>query len=387
MIEKAFKGSKIYWLWLSLLFFGVTFGFVMYLKQLSLGLGITGMGKDVSWGLYIANFTFFVGVAASAFMILVPYYFHGVKAYGTLIVLAEFLAAVSVLVAIAFVFVDLGKPERVLNIFLYPSFHSLLFWDVIVLSSYLIINVILGWSNLSAISTEIDPPSWTKILFFISIPFAIAIHTVTAFIYCGLIAKPFWASALLAPRFLASAFTSGPAILLILCRLLTKLEGFFVGEKALQILRKTVAYALSVHIFFILIELFTVFYGEHPEHVSHLSYVFFGYKNDRMLVPASWGSLFVSIFSFVLLTWPKLSEKHALFLPILILLVIAIWLDKGLILVVGGFNPTYEDTVSRYVPTFEEVGITIGVWSFGFLILTLLVKITVEVKRVVSWKD
>ncbi len=381
MIEKALSGGKSYWLWLLFLCGVTVYGMIFYIQQLIYGLGITGMGRDVSWGLYIANFTFFVGVAASAVMLVIPYYLHRVKEYGKIIILAEFCAVASVFLAIAFVFVDLGKPERIFNIILYPSLNSLLFWDMIVLTGYLILNLILGWCGLEAEKKEIEPPSWTKVLIYISIPWAISIHTVTAFIYCGLFARPFWFSALLAPRFLASAFTSGPAILLILCILLKGFRGFNPGIDVLENLKKTVSYALSVHIFFLLVEFFTVFYSDHPEHLKHFSYMLFGYKGHNGLAFLSWTSIVLSVFSFIFLILKKVSENPKAIFVTLLLLVFAIWLEKGLILILSGFNPTHEAEVVTYIPTFQEISITLGIWSLGALILTLLYNMALNVKE------
>lgn len=381
MIEKAFKGGRNYWLWIIFLFLLTVSGAIFYAQQLMYGLGITGMGRDVSWGLYIANFTFFVGVAASAVMLVIPYYLHRVKEYAGVMIFAEFLAVASVFVAIAFVFVDLGRPERVLNIVLFPSPNSLLFWDMIVLTGYLILNVIIGWTTLEAEKKEIDPPHWTKILIYISIPWAISIHTVTAFIYCGLLARPFWSSALLAPRFLASAFTSGPAILLILCLIMKRLNGFDPGPKVLENLKKTISYALSVHIFFILVEFFTVFYSSNPEHLRHFHYMLFGYKEHYGFVPFSWISLLVSVFSFVVLISRKVSGNSDSIFYALLVLVFAIWIEKGLILIVTGFNPTHESEIARYVPTLQEIFITLGVWSLGALILSFLFRMAMSVKK------
>lgn len=381
MIEKAFSGGKNFYLYLISLLFVCVYGAIFYIQQLIFGLGITGMGRDVSWGLYIANFTFFVGVAASAVMVVIPYYLHELKAYGRIIVIAEFLAVASVFCAIAFIFVDLGRPDRVLNIILYPSPNSLLFWDMVVLTGYLVINLILGFKGLDIAKKEIEPPSYLKFLVYLSIPWAISIHTVTAFIYCGLFARPFWFSALLAPRFLASAFTSGPAILLIVLIILRRFGSFDPGVKALENLKKTVNYALSVHIFFLLVELFTVLYSSHPEHVKHFEYMLFGIEGHTGLAGLTWTSLIISILSFVVLFFTKPSTNPKTVFFILVLLVFAIWAEKGLILMLAGFNPTPNEEIAKYVPTFQEISITIGVWALGSIILGLLINMAVNVKK------
>ena len=381
MVEKAFQGGKNYWMWLLFLSLLTIYGFIFYWKQLIYGLGITGMGRDVSWGLYIANFTFFVGVAASAVMLVIPYYLHRVKEYSETLVFAEFLAVASVFLAILFVFVDLGKPDRVFNVLIYPSPNSLLFWDMVVLSGYLLLNVILGWKGLDLAKKGIDSPRWLKILIYISIPWAISIHTVTAFIYCGLLSRPFWFSSLLAPRFLASAFTSGPSILLVLCLVLNRLTGFDPGLRVLENLKKTVTYALSIHIFFLVAEFFTTFYSGSPEHLRHFEYLLLGRGGHYWLTALSWFSLIASIFSFLTLISTGFSKNRVLIFVTLLILIFAIWVEKGLTLIATGFNPTVDLRIVRYVPTFEEISITLGVWSLGALILTLLFKIAISIKR------
>ena len=201
MIEAVFKGGGKYWTLLGVLLTIIAVGLLAYLRQLDLGLSVTGLSRDVSWGLYIANFTFFVGVAASAVMLVIPYYLHNEKAFRKIIILGEFLAVAAVVVCITFIVVDLGQPSRVFNLFLYPSPTSILFWDTVVLSGYLLLNIIIGWVTLDADSKELPPPAWIKPVIILSIPWAISIHTVTAFIYAGLAARPFWMTALQAPRF------------------------------------------------------------------------------------------------------------------------------------------------------------------------------------------
>ena len=219
MLEKALKGSKQYYGWIAVLLAIIGVGFVCYLWQFQFGLGITGMSRDVSWGFYIAQFTFLVGVAASAVMVVLPYYLHNYKAFGRITILGEFLAVASVTMCILFIFVDLGQPTRVVNVLLHPTPNSVLFWDMIVLNGYLFLNIIIGWNVLEAERNNVAPAAWLKPLIYLSIPWAVSIHTVTAFLYCGLPGRGFWLTAILAPRFLSSAFAAGPAFLILLCML------------------------------------------------------------------------------------------------------------------------------------------------------------------------
>ncbi len=380
MIEKAFKGTTGYWLWLCFLFALTITGFVSYLKQLEIGLGITGMGRDISWGLYIANFTFFVGVAASSVVVVLPYYLHDHKKFGDFTVLGEFLAVSSVIVTILFILVDLGMPSRVLNVLIYPSPSSLLFWDMVVLTGYLMLNIIIGWWSLDAKAKEIAPPAWIKPLVYISIPWAISIHTVTAFIYSGLVAKSFWHTALLAPRFLASAFASGPSVLIILCFVMKRWAGFSVKKEGIKNLTTIVTYALAIHIFFMLAEIYTVRYGNLPSHKMHLEFLFFGVAGNRFLMPWAWGSTLGAIIAFILFLASGQKRDNITILACL-LTVISIWFEKGFGLVLSGFVPTALEEYPRYVPTVFEVLITLGIYATGGIILTILYKTVVSFRQ------
>jgi molybdopterin-containing oxidoreductase family membrane subunit len=205
MLEKALRGSQRYWSWILFLLVVSGVGAGCFLLQLSQGLKITGMSRDVSWGFYIAQFTFLVGVAASAVMLVLPYYLHHVKDFGRITILGEFLAVAAVSMCLLFIVVDLGRPMRLLNVLIHPTPNSILFWDMIVLNGYLFLNIVIGWTVLAAERKEVAPPTWVKPLIYISIPWAVSIHTVTAFLYAGLPGRHFWLTAIMAARFLASA--------------------------------------------------------------------------------------------------------------------------------------------------------------------------------------
>lgn len=257
MIERVFSGGRSYWGWVAFLFIVIGVGTLFYLRQFQEGLYITGMGRDVSWGLYIAQFTFLVGVAASAVMVVLPYYLHDYKAFGKITILGEFLAIGAVVMCMTFIFVDMGQPFRILNVFLHPSLRSMMFWDTIALSGYLVLNMLIGFVTLEAERRSVPPSRWIKPIIILSIPWAISIHTVTAFLYAGLAARPFWMTAVLAPRFLASAFSAGPALLLLICLILRRISRFDVGREPIQKLGVIVAYAMTLNVFLILMELFT----------------------------------------------------------------------------------------------------------------------------------
>src|SRR3990172_4629913 len=283
MLEKSLSGSRTYWTWIFFLLAVIGVGFLNYLNQFKTGLGITGMSRDVSWGFYISQFTFLVGVAASAVMLVIPYYLHDYKKFGKIVILGEFLAVASVTMCMTFIFVDLGQPMRILNVLLYPTPNSILFWDSVVLSGYLFLNILIGWVTLSADRKGVRPPDWIKPFIYISIPWAFSIHTVTAFLYAGLPGRGYWLTAILAPRFLSSAFAAGPALLILLCLLVRKYSKFDPGKEQIQTLAKVVTYATLINVFFFFCEVFTVFYSQLPDHMAHFQYLFFGLDGKGQL--------------------------------------------------------------------------------------------------------
>jgi len=384
MLEKALTGTKRYYGWMAALLAVIGVGFACYLWQFQFGLGITGMSRDVSWGFYIAQFTFLVGVAASAVMVVLPYYLHNYKAFGRITILGEFLAVASVTMCILFIFVDLGQPTRVVNVLLHPTPNSVLFWDMIVLNGYLLLNIIIGWKVLEAERNDVAPAGWLKPLIYLSIPWAVSIHTVTAYLYCGLPGRGFWLTAILAPRFLSSAFAAGPAFLILLCMIVRKLTKFDPGKEQIQSLAKVVAYAITVNVFFFLCEVFVVFYSNIPEHMDHIKYLFVGLHGHGVLVPWMWASMILMVVSIILLVNPVTRKNETVLIVACITVFIGTWIDKGLGMISGGFVPNPLHHVNEYVPTLPEILIAIAIWAIGFLVLTALFKIAVTIKEEVA---
>ncbi len=384
MLEKALIGSKRYYGWMAALLAVISVGFVCYLWQFSFGLGITGMSRDVSWGFYIAQFTFLVGVAASAVMVVLPYYLHDYKAFGRITILGEFLAVASVTMCILFIFVDLGQPIRVMNVLLHPTPNSILFWDMIVLNGYLLLNIVIAWKVLEAERNNVAPAVWLKPFIYISIPWAVSIHTVTAYLYCGLPGRGFWLTAILAPRFLSSAFAAGPALLILLCMIVRKFTKFDPGKEQIQSLAKVVAYAITINVFFFLCEVFVVFYSRIPEHMDHFKYLFVGLHGKGVLVPWMWTSMILMVVSIILLVNPATRKNETVLVVACITTFVGTWIDKGLGMISGGFVPNPLHHVNEYVPTIPEVLIALGIWAIGFLILTVLYKIGVTIKEEIA---
>ncbi|NIO27699.1 MAG: menaquinol oxidoreductase [Candidatus Latescibacteria bacterium] len=381
MLEQAFQGTKRYWTLVGFWVLVIVAGTAAFSHQLIKGLTVTGMSRDVAWGLYISQFTFLVGVAASAVMVVLPYYLHNYKKFGRMVILGEFLAVSAVVMCALFIFVDLGQPRRVLNVLLYPTLNSVMFWDSVVLMGYLVLNLVIGFVTFDAERKGAPPSTWIKPLIYLSIPWAISIHTVTAFLYSGLAARPFWMTAILAPRFLASAFASGPSLLIILALILRKYTRFDPGKEAIQKLGTIVAYAMVVNLFFVLVELFTALYSDLPHHMHHFEYLFMGLHGKSTLAPWMWVSGLLTVAAVVLLVIPKVRKQENLLAIICLAVIVSIWIEKGMGLIVTGFIPSPLGGITEYTPTGPEITITIGVYGIGFLILTLLYKIVVSVRE------
>jgi molybdopterin-containing oxidoreductase family membrane subunit len=381
MLENAFTGTKRYYGLLAALLTLVGIGAIFYSQQFMNGLMITGLGRDVSWGFYVAQFTYLVGVAASAVMVVLPYYLHNYKAFGRVTILGEFLAVAAVTMCLLFIVVDMGRPDRMLNVIKYATPRSVLFWDMIVLNGYLLLNILIGWNVLESERHDVPPPHWVKILSYVSIPWAVSIHTVTAFLYAGLPGRGYWLTAVLAPRFLSSAFCAGPSLLILLCLLVRKFSKFDPGKEQIQSLAKIVTYAVLINVFLFFCEVFTVFYSQIPDHMLHFQYLFYGLEGKGQLVPIMWFAIVGMTAAALLMVNPEVRKNEKTLAWVCGLIILTTYLDKGLGLMTGGFVPNPLEKVIEYWPTVPEALITLGIWALGFFILSVLYKVAISIKE------
>lgn len=383
-IKIALTGDRRYYVWLASLVMLVVLGTYAYIYQLMHGLIVTGMRDQVSWGLYISNFTFFVGVAASAVLIVAPLYLYNYREFEYIVTFGEFLAVAALIIALTNVLADVGRVERLWHMFPLigtPNWpDSMLVWDVLVLNGYLFLNLLIPGYKLYKKYIGSEPSNWIKFFIFLSIPWAISIHTVTAFIYAGLSARPYWNTALMAPRFIASAFTSGPAIMILVLLIIRRYTFYrkYISEKAIETLAQITLIAMLVNLFLLLSELYTVFYSATIHQVS-LKYLFFGLEHNgkvyAALKPIAWLSLFMQITSVALLLYPKTRRNFKTLAAACSLNATGIWLEKGMGLVVPGFVPTPIGEIWEYMPSFMEWVIVAGTVAWGFLVYTLMLKV------------
>ena len=382
MIEKALvrRSSKRYWAWMIALIAVILVGCAAYAHQMIAGFHVTGMGRDISWGLYIGHLTFFVGVAAGGVMIVLPYYFHNVKVYGRITVVGEFLAIAALVMALLFVVVDVGAPYKILNVWLYWTPKSMLCWDSLVIPIYLLLNLVVGYQVLQAEHKGVSYKKWVKFLAMISVPFAFSIHIVTAFLYAGLPSRHYFLTAVLPAKFLASAFATGPALIILICMLLKRLTGFDAGEKAIKTLATTAIYAFIATCIMILSEFFTSFYSNVPEHKAALTYLFFGLHGHKDFVPLMFVFTCLVVLALVLLVPTKLRFKQGPMAVGCAAIFLSMYIEKGLTFVIGGLSENPFGEITTYVPTVTEILVIIGVFAIGIFILSLLMKLVVVVK-------
>ncbi|HEX6883219.1 MAG TPA: NrfD/PsrC family molybdoenzyme membrane anchor subunit [Planctomycetota bacterium] len=375
----SFAGDWRYHLWMTGLTALALLGLNAYAKQLVHGLVMTGLSDQVSWGMYIANFTFLVGMAAAAVMLVVPVYVYKNRELHDLVIFGELLAVAAILMCLAFVTVDLGRPDRFLHLFQRFNFPiSMLTWDVVVLNGYLLLNLhICGYLVYCAYRRRTPSKAFYIPFVFTAIVWAISIHTVTAFLYVGLGGRPFWNSAIIAPRFLASAFAAGPAFLIVTLWVLDRWTDYPVPAKAFDTLRNIVTVALLINMFLLVCEVFTEFYTDSAHGVS-ARYLFLGLHGHSALVPWIWSAIGMNTLALVLLFTPLV--RRPLFLNLAcLLMIVGIWIEKGMGLIVPAFVPSPLGEVVEYTPTWNETLVCLGIWAFGLGVYTILVRVTIPV--------
>ncbi|WP_045031570.1 sulfate reduction electron transfer complex DsrMKJOP subunit DsrP [Draconibacterium sediminis] len=382
-IKLILKGSNAYYAWLFFLIVLVVWGAFGYADQLNEGLITTNMRDSVSWAFYIGNFTFLVGIAAAAIMLVIPAYIYNWKPIKEIVIFGELLAVCAVIMCIAFIVVDIGNPLRfwhmlpLVGTMNFP--YSMLSWDFFFLLAYLIINLTVVTHLLYCIFYK-KPynKKMAQIIVLISIPMAVGIHTVTAFLYNALPARPFWNSALLAPRFLASAFCSGPAILIILFQILRKITKFEIQDKAIWTIAELMVYSMFIYLFFTIAELFKEFYSG-TEHLLYWKYLLFGIGDSKEIVPYSWSSITMGFIAFVLFLIPK-TRKNFVTLNIgAVLIYASVYVEKGIALIIPGFTPDVLGQIYVYTPSITEIRTAAMIFSLGFLLFTFLVKIAIAI--------
>jgi len=257
---------------------------------------------------------------------------------------------------------------------------SLLGWDIVVLNGYLFLNLFIPGYILT-MAYRNKPANMRFLLPFIllSIPWAVSIHTVTAFIYNGLVARPFWNASILAPRFLASAFCSGPALIILLYQIVRKYTKFHVKNEALFKIAEMIAVAMAINLFLLGAEFFKELYSD-THHLSPLKYLYLGLHGKGMLIPWIWTAFMFNIVAFVIFLIPATRRTFFTLNLGCVLVITGIWIEKGMGLIIPGFIPAPLGEVWEYLPTTLEILVSAGIWAIGLFILTMILKVIIPIE-------
>jgi molybdopterin-containing oxidoreductase family membrane subunit len=377
------RGNRTYALWLAFLATLIVSGILAYSNQVRTGLGLTAMRDQVSWGFYIGNFTFLVGVAAAAVVLVIPAYIYNWKPIREIVIYGELLAISAIMMCLMFVMVDIGRPDRFWH--LIPPFghlnfpSSILAWDVVVLNLYFIVNFVVATHILyRAFHGRHYIKRLVVPLVLLSIPMAVGIHTVTAFLYNGLAARPYWNSSILAPQFLASAFCSGPAILLIMIQVLRRFTRFEIQDQAIWKIAELMAYAMFLNLFLHGAEAFKEYYSA-TEHLLYTRYWYSGLGAHRTLVPYAWSAVGLNMLAFGLFIVPA-ARRYWVTLTLGCLATYAgCYIEKGMGLIIPGLTPDTLGEIYVYFPSTAELRVAAGVFALGFLVFTLMLKVAVPI--------
>lgn len=383
-LDSATSGDRQYHLWMGVLTLVMLIGAYAYFVQLRDGLVVTGMTDHVSWGLYISNFAFLVGVAAAAMMVVLPAYVFEDVDFGKAVLMAEGVAVAALVMCLAFVVVDLGNPFaswHLLPVVGYLNWpRSLLAWDVIVLNGYLALNLAIPFYLLYNHYAGRSPEKGKYVPWiYISVFWAVSIHLVTAFLFAGLPARPFWHNALLGPRFLASAFAAGPAIMILVLWVIRSRTEYHIRDAAFSKLAMIVTVAAQINLIMLASEVFTEFYF-FTHHAVPAQYLFFGLDGYNALVPWIWTAITLNVGATVVLTIHPLRRNPNWLIPACIVLFAAIWIEKGMGMVIPGFIPSPLGEIVEYTPTWVELAVTAGIWALGLFILTVLVRVALPIE-------
>jgi molybdopterin-containing oxidoreductase family membrane subunit len=371
------KGGAKFYIWmacLAALIVGMMY--VFYLQNTD-GLIVTGMTSQIHDGLYFANLVFLVGVAAGAVTIVFPAYVYHHEGMHKVTVLGEMLAISAVIMVTMFVFAHMGRPDRLwhmIPIIGIYSLNSMLGWDVLVLMGYLLLNIICGFYYLWVKYTgrEVNKTFFMPLVY-ISIVWALTIHTVTAFLISTMPARPMWFHSMMPIRFITTAFAAGPCLIILAFLIIRNNTKMWIEDSAIKLLATIITWCLGIAIFLTLSEVVVELYLR-TEHANGLYYLMFGLHGLTRLVPWFWASAILMVGAFFLFLMPSVRNNMKL-LPIpCVMAFCGIWIEKGMGLIVPGFIPSPIGEVTEYYPTFVEILMTVGIWAFGFFILTILLK-------------
>ena len=370
-------GAKFYGWLLFLSFFIILWAFGNY-QQLTKGMIVTGLTDQVSWGMYISNFVFLVGVAAAAVTVVFPSFVYKHKHLKEIYVIGEIVAISAVSMCMLFIINHMGRPDRILNFFpvvgIWNWPNAMLQWDVVALNGYLALNVVgaLYYLYKKYSGQEVNKKFYMPLIY-ISIVWALSIHTITAFVINVIPGRPMWFHSMMPIKFIVTAFAAGPSLIILALLVIRNNTKLIIHDKAINLLSEIVVWCLGIALFMIMSEIVTELYPS-TEHSYSLKYLMFGKHGLSGLVVWFWVSIVFMVVSFILLLIPNFRKDHKKLPIVCVLVFVGVWIEKGMGLVITGFVPSPIGEFSEYSPSWIEIFNSVGNWAVGFLIFTLLAK-------------
>jgi molybdopterin-containing oxidoreductase family membrane subunit len=383
LLGVLFRGGKLFYVWMLALTMLVFLGGISYFEIYSEGFVVTHLRDQVPWGFLISNFTFLVGIAAAAVLLIIPAYVYGFKPVKEIVAFGELLAVTAILMSLMFIMVHLGRLEGFwhilpgIGVLNWPD--SLIAWDMLILNAYMGLSLFIALYIGGHRYVGKEPNVKVVVpLVLLSIPLAISVHALTAFIYNGFSARPFWNASILTPRFLASAFCSGPAVMILIFQALRKLTAFQIEREAIHRIAQIIVYAMAINLFLLGAEVFKEYYSQ-TDHLLSMQYLFEGIEGHTALVPWTWFALILNCLGFLIFLVPPLRESMSMLNIGCAFIFVGVWIEKGMGLVIPGFVPDSLGEIYEYMPSQTEVFVSVGIWALGAMIYTLFVRAAIAV--------
>ncbi len=396
--------SKGYYIFVFSLLAVIAWGFYAYITQLRYGLLMTGMRDMVSWGYYIFNFVFWIGVSHVGALIsaILRLTHAGWRTPVTRI--GELITISALMIGASMIFIDLGRPDRVLNLILYGRFQSPLTWDVIGVTTYLIgsffylylpsipdfalmrdrlrrgTSVIkwkiyaflaVGWRGTPEQREWLDNAQ--RIMTVMIIPIAVSVHTVVSFVF-AMTLRPGWDSTVLAPNFVIGALFSGIGSVVVVMAILRKCYHLeeYLTDKHFRNMSYLLLVLLFAYFYFVLVEYFTVGYKLRVEEKHLLNLLLFG-KN------ATWYWFFF-VSAFVVPAFLLLFQRGPTILRIAtagLLINVGMWVKRFVIIIPALEVPLMpvEFEFGAYSPSWVEISIVVAGFAGFALIIALFAKV------------
>lgn len=371
------RGRPHAWtIWIAALAIGLLVGFGCFVYQWSRGLAVTGLSNTITWGLYIVAFMFLVGVSAGGLIVVAGAELVGSHRFEHVNRLAVVCSIAAVATAAGTIVPDLGRPQLAWKMIVQPHVTSPLVWDMAVLSVYLVIGVIDLW----ILTRTPVPAKALRVMAIVSLPVAVLVHSVTAWIFGLLVARPFWNTPLLAPLFISSALVSGTALVICVAYVTERVTTFRVGDDIYVGLRRLLLWFVAADVFLLFTEVMTTYVSGEPDHRAQLDILLTG-----RLAPVFWSEIVIGVALPSVLLLSHRVHRHGTIAVAGLFLLLGVLAKRINILFAAEFEPLVglapgipggrsgqqfrPDEV--YFPTMVEIGVLMGMASFFLAIITV----------------